>query len=69
MLRNVFSSSLLVIPSKPKKKLNEFEKALLEARNKLKATEDKLEERVYAIETYGYKSTARASTPHPHTRM
>eukprot|EP00826_Nyctotherus_ovalis_P010770 TRINITY_DN12821_c0_g2_i8.p1 TRINITY_DN12821_c0_g2~~TRINITY_DN12821_c0_g2_i8.p1 ORF type:complete len:278 (-),score=114.89 TRINITY_DN12821_c0_g2_i8:126-959(-) len=46
-------------PSKPKKRLNEFEKALLEARNKLKATEDKIEERAHAIGIYGDKSRAR----------
>ena len=41
----------------------------LEARNNLKATENKLEERVYPINTYGNKSIARASTPHLNTRI
>ncbi len=48
-----------IAPLVKKEKLSEFENALLMARNKLKETEDKLEERMRKIEFFGSNSRER----------
>ncbi len=46
---------------KKKKDLNEFDEALIEAREKIKESEDKVNERLRLIELHGYQCQERIS--------
>eukprot|EP00826_Nyctotherus_ovalis_P055304 TRINITY_DN7333_c0_g1_i7.p1 TRINITY_DN7333_c0_g1~~TRINITY_DN7333_c0_g1_i7.p1 ORF type:complete len:118 (-),score=11.38 TRINITY_DN7333_c0_g1_i7:616-969(-) len=60
---------IVAVPKKQRKILDEFEKALLNTRNRLKETEDKIEERARCIELHGEQSADRASIVIINNRM